>query len=218
MKALEFLIEADIPLSPDELEIFNSYKIPSELLKTLYGIKRECQPFLNEVDDPFNLFRGLRATSDWGVKKTVRLDNRTPMSMKQSIHNELNNKFTHYFGEPFRNAVFCTGSKSQATVYGMLFCVYPIGEYKYLWSSDYRDLYHAHDEYKYANGQDPTFFADRLDYESYHTDRLNDGIYSGNEIMIRTKEYYALNLNNIHNQGLNDPGIVLNGIQEYFMI
>ena len=58
-------------------------------------------------------------------------------------------------------------------------------------------------------------FTDQFNWQSYQTTGLNDAIASGHEIMVRTKNYYGLNLNKIGSN--NNTGPLLNSIQEYLM-
>ena len=208
MKSTEFITES---IFPDIVRIGDTAN--NQLSKAVEDIKINCQPFLNEIEDPFSLLRGLRPTPDWAVKKTARLANRQSMSTPDWLHKELNQMFVKRFRVPFRNAVFCTGNESQARVYGMMFAVFPIGNYKYAWSPKYRDLYQNFDNFRVHNDQHD--FIKTVDITSYQTTGLNEAIASGHEIMLYADSYYALNMNHIWTD--RNSGPIQNAIQDYLI-
>jgi len=232
MKSTEFLRE-DIAKLTDVLSLARmSDSVRTQILGTVEQIKRDCQPFLNEIEDPFSLLRGLRPTPDWTVHKNVRIDDRMPMSTPENLHNSLNALFQKKFGASFRNAMFCTGNLEQAKVYGMPFAIFPIGNYKYIWSPEFRDLYQKFDGFVWDSKNDenikhlkrPNFDAgmqklwiNSINWNSYRTDGLNDAIYyqNGVEIMLRCKSYYGLNMNHIKVD--KNAGPLLNAIQDYLI-
>ena len=183
------------------------------LLGVVEQIKLHCQPFLNEVEDPFSLLRGLHATNEWAVNRPVRLENRKPMSSPQKLHDEINFIMRKKFGAEFRNSLFCTGAESMAHVYGMPFAIFPVGDYEYLWSPKYRDLYTAYDIFRVNH--DKRHFVQQLDWDAFQDDKLNAAIHKGGEIMVRCKNYYGLNMNHIHID--KNGGPLMNAVQEYWM-
>ena len=104
----------------------------------------ECKPFQKEIG--FNgifdfkpLKRGMKN------KPSILIDNvrsdRRPMSTPLPIHEFMDNWFYKKFGVKFRsNAMFVTKSQS-ARLYGDVYIVFPIGEFKYCYSSTIDDLY-----------------------------------------------------------------------------
>lgn len=213
MKSVEFISEDTEKLKSVIAQTGMTEKHSRAFLETVVGIKKNCQPFLNEIDKPFSLLRGLRPTPDWSVQKIARLSSRQSMSTPRWLHDELNKLFVRKFKVPFRNSVFCTGSDSQASVYGMIFCIFPIGNYQYAWSPEYRDLYQTFDEYRSESDQQ-TFTDMAFNIESYTTTGLNEAIMTGHEIMMYTDKYYALNMNHIGVDRQTQP--LLNAIQEYW--
>ncbi len=213
MRATEFLKEDTSELARVLKASSMSDDQRTQLIGTVEQIKLHCQPFLNEVEDPFSLLRGLRPMHAWAINKPVRLDDRHPMSTPQKLHDQINQIFVDKFKEPFRNAMFCTGDHNTAIKYGMPFAIYPVGNYTYLWSPYYRDLYTEYDYYRSANSKED--FIPSVNWDSYRTTHLNEAMATGNEIMIRTKSYYGLNMNHIEFD--RNKGPMLNAIQEYFM-
>jgi len=94
-------------------------------------IERECQPFINRVGDigKYPMFRGMDedgTQKQQGLTKhKVYLDDRVPLSSAQIKHDRYNAYFEEMYGEPFRNAVFASGSQDQAASYGSVFVIFP---------------------------------------------------------------------------------------------
>lgn len=186
MKSKEFIIESEI--APVKL------------------IRRDCKPFLNEVQYPamYKLYRGMNSENSAFFKKNVRLTDRTPSDMPQNMHDRLNKFFTIKFGAPFRNALFVSGSSSMAMEYGNeTYVIFPIGEFKFLWSPQVPDLWNIWDELRPLQGgmTDEEFKkVEKEQFEKFYnrylttfqdTD-LKAAIKSNHEIMLRCKSYYAV--------------------------
>ncbi len=199
MKSTEFLIE---DIAPD-LEQF------------MQKIKQDCQPFLSQVDEPLTndaLYRGLGKSTQAFVHKTARLDNRIPSDMPENIHDGLNRFFTKEYGAPFRNGIFATGDRQFATAYskgpGRAYIIFPIGDFKFLWSPQVRDLYNEiefwrHDRGIPGKGREPMddyhllALFKHLKGKNYKTTAINAAIGSSAEVMIYCKEYYALHIQHL---------------------
>ena len=122
------------------------------------------------------------------IHKTVRLDNRRPLSSSDLGHKILNDIFVHNFNEPFRNAVFATGDSNRARLYGVDYVIFPVGNMSYLWSPHITDLY---------TKLNPNFSEEQismfLNAANYQQTDLSYAINSGNEIMIRCESYFGAN-------------------------
>ena len=71
----------------------------------------------------------------------VRPD-RKPTDTPLPIHEFMDNWFYKKFGVKFRsNAMFATKSKGSSQIYGTVYVVFPIGEFKYCYSTVVSDLY-----------------------------------------------------------------------------
>lgn len=181
------------------------YSISIDNLDSLDLIKRDCQPFLKEVDyDPFDkypLFRGMQ-TDNYFIKKNVNLVDRKPVDMGLMTHDQINKYFTQEYGAPFRDALFATGSFIDAEGYGNAYYIFPIGEFKYLWSSKIGDLY---GDMNNISRQTDTPFDQKalfnfLDWGNYQTTNLKRALNGSSEIMIRCKQYYALEVNSVYDE------------------
>ena len=158
------------------------------------NVKRDCQPFLQQIDNnikQLGLFRGISQRigmeADVFVHKQVRLDDRAPRDSDNKQHKLWNNWFKKNLGEPFRNAMFATGDEVETFPYGEPYLVFPIGNFTFAWSPHVMDL----SLNQLTTNAKSTH--ERLTAAEYQTDNLQAAILSGHEIMIRCKEYYALN-------------------------
>jgi hypothetical protein len=105
----------------------------------------ECKPFQKEIgfDGTFDfetLKRGMKNKPKLFIGN-VRPDRR-PSDTPLPIHEFMDNWFYKKFGVKFRsNAMFVTKSRGSAQIYGDVYIVFPIGEFKYCYSSTIDDLY-----------------------------------------------------------------------------
>lgn len=166
-------------------------------------IEKNCQPFLESIGqdvDTYKLFRGMRTVVGTAIqRKQVRLDKRDPAQTEEPTHRKINNFFTKEFGAPFRNAVFATGNSIEASVYGnAVHVIYPIGDFTFLWSPVVKDQ--TYDlKWHYLGGFSnvpPTqkLVDQTLRDVEYTMNDMKKAILSKSEIMIRCKEYYAVDM------------------------
>jgi hypothetical protein len=128
MKLLKFLNETTGP------------KLPSNPKDAADLIRKNCKPFLAAIKGEGILWRGTFATLNFIDVITPRT-NRVPSSMPVNIHEALDIAFKTKFGwKPRSEGVFCSGSKAQAFSYGNLRSIWPIGEFKFVWSPKIPDL------------------------------------------------------------------------------
>lgn len=192
--------------STDFINEFDDEDVDPKLAKKYATlIKRDCQPFLSQSKG-LPLYRGLGHATEDMYKKSIRLNNRTPKDMPLKIHNKLNQYFLMKHGAKFRNALFVSGDDSVASEYGSLYRVFPIGNFEFLWSPMVSDLYTEWEDYdpgynwnrdseemqaeKYKKSLKK--FHDDILKSNYTTSNLPAAINSRNEIMLRGKQYYAL--------------------------
>ena len=129
------------------MKLISLYESSSDLSleKAVKIFHDECKPFQKEIgfDGIFDfkpLKRGMKN------KPSILIDNvrsdRRPMSTPLPIHEFMDNWFYEKFGIRFRsNAMFVTKSQGSARFYGNVYNVFPIGEFKYCYSSTIDDLY-----------------------------------------------------------------------------
>jgi hypothetical protein len=162
-------------------------------------IQKDCQPFLEAIGNKPKsniLYRGMTGPSAPIQKKQVHLDSRKPMTTNNEIHDLINDYFTRQFGEPFRNALFTSGDRDQALGYGnKVLSIFPIGNFTFVWSPRMIDMYDV--TWPRPGGfSNVTPSQEAVDYTleayDYTNKSFTSAIHSGNEIMIRCNEYYAV--------------------------
>lgn len=178
-------------------------------------IKRDCGPYLREIKDPTKVraYRGIQLDTrphPVFLKKDVRTD-RHPKDTPEGISKLMDNWFKKKFGIKFRSeSMFVTSRAWTAAAYGLVYMVFPIGDYDYVWSKKYSDLTEdaftavtqkAKDnpeELKYLNVTHSNLKQKHLDEVMEDGDyKFNKGLVealtqSKSEVMIKCKSYYAL--------------------------
>lgn len=175
-------------------------------------IESDCKPFLNESERTNLMVRGFSNMyqKDHARSKIqdpqdeeayvnywtlpVRKDRRPTNSGDKEFEMQ-NTFFKGKFGVNARaEALFCfpdTGAgRSSASSYGNVFVIFPIGDFKYLWSPKVRDLFVDSAPKHYEGGQE---VADaHLESYAYENDDLPRALKTRNEIMVLCDKYYAI--------------------------
>jgi len=209
MKSTEFITEG---LKKQLTQMARQYKIDDpevlQVMKVIVTIGQECRPYLNQVSNPLGLFRGVDGGGK-AIKKRIRLDDREPQGMSRRTQSKVNRAFTDKFGAPFRNSMLCTGDENEAEAFGNLYSVFPIGDFKFLWSPEIYDLNNI--LWNIEEEQGDVIELDDIikivNDGNYKTSDLEDAINSRNEIMIRGQGYYGIE-HYISEFGLPDRAIL----------
>lgn len=189
------------------------------ILNVAGTIKANCQPYLQQNKDAVNrfpMYRGVRKTNNANViRKEVRLSDRKPKDMPYDLHQFINGYFKQNYGGAFRNGMFVSGSPGVSSEYGDTYIIFPAGEFQYLWSPHYEDLYSITSEYGFD--QTPPSSEETIGWKedakqeledgvlnAYQTDELEKGIDSGHEIMIRCSHYYGIHHDIMYNEELRN--------------
>jgi len=159
------------------------------------ALLRTCMPYLKDrkFDQHYpehQLYSGRNRGDEVFFVDTIR-SNREPKDTPQWMHRDLDNRFFQKFGVRARsNALFTTGSYSQASSYGDIYIIFPKGQYTVIWSDDIQDLYiHIKHIYTEAIGIPDHYF----DWDSDIGDMLerSDSDYDVDEyIENRSEEEY----------------------------
>ena len=108
-------------------------------------IVKDCKPFIKQLKGAHNLLLRGSNKQNPGIMKLKPRKDRHPMSTPYAIHDMLDGFFKDRFGWNARSeGVFCTGNLSTALFYAGVNgvnSVWPIGNFKYLWSPDISDLF-----------------------------------------------------------------------------
>jgi len=198
MKSNEFIIEGT---NKQLKKLAKKYEMESEDFKTMQeivNIGKNCKPYLNQVNNPLSLLRGIDGVEDTVIKKRIRLDNRQPLGMSKKTQQILNNYFEENFNAPFRFSMLCTGNMSLADNFGYPYVVFPIGDFKFLWSSKIEDINDVMWENDLDGQEIP--ITRLLNNANYRTTDINAAIASNNEIMIRANGYYGIRVSHMRNE------------------
>jgi hypothetical protein len=131
MRYKELITEETIEVHSDDI---------NSMYAAAHTILDQCKPFLNQVDEPLSLYRGMGNTAYNFVHKLIRTDGRRPKVMKPKLHDAINKYFTEQFGEPFRDSLMCLGNPVRPQMFGKVHYVFPVGNFRFLWSPEIVDL------------------------------------------------------------------------------
>lgn len=198
----------------------------NEILNT---IKTDCKPWLSEMSHL--VYRGMKDIGPF-AKKSVRTDRR-PTDSSKYLHNLGDEVFKEEFGWKARSeGLFVAKYISQAMGYaniaggGNIYTVFPIGSYKYIYSDEIADYFTIYDNptlplnNTYINSEDFEFDI-KTDKQikqavinwlkrSYTDKGLDNSDFVVGEVMIKCKEYWALECqpkNPIFMRLINDLGM-----------
>lgn len=106
-------------------------------------IKKDCKPFLTQLrncEKGSLLFRGSSILSNF-FRQSIR-KNRMPSDTASVLTELFDKEFYKKFKlKPRSQGLFCAGSRDYASFYGPVSIVFPIGSYKFLWSTKAKDLF-----------------------------------------------------------------------------
>jgi hypothetical protein len=210
MKLQQYLIE------DNKIEIIH---------RGITAVYDNCMPFIKDlVKGGFDNTHRQDDLLYSGRNKTIPMfsseirKNRRPKDMQPFRHDTYDRLFNDKFGVKVRsNSLFCTGNYTEALSYGsgLAYLIFPIGQYKVIWSDKVRDLYTDYIANKvfekYPSMIDPTPPSreeiKKLDQElnkmiisTYHDGKLMGAIRSGHEIMLSGKGYIGLDYDLFSNQ------------------
>lgn len=177
----------------------------------IIAINKDCSTFLQGIHYGQKLLRGSKRQVPLILKTKPRND-RVPRDMPEKLHKVLDMEFKKRFGVKARSeAVFCGTNANITDEYGESHYVFPIGNFKMIWSDTIDDIYiHLIDrnliEYgKWKDGKKEPNYADmdnpelkRVVLEALGTYRhiVNNAevaLYGTHEVMLSCKEYYMVN-------------------------
>lgn len=144
------------------------------------SLVKDCKPFLKELlkslkNDRLFLLSGRKNTVNF-FKRKIRTD-RIPIDTPVEYHNYIDDLFHKKFGWKARsNSIFCTGSFDTAEEYGnKVYMIFPIDQYKILWSPKVGDLYTKffEDDNLLPENADDIMDFDNYELEQQAIDDLN---------------------------------------------
>lgn len=165
-----------------------------EFLETL--LTKNCQPYLKTIKGTKELlFRG--TNQSFKLAQITPRKNRTPKDTPLKYHKLLDKLFNIKFGwKPRSTGIFCSG-RDQARVYGNVYSIWPIGQFKFIWSPVIHDLYMkiynlAWGTERWSIDLEQSTIQELVD--TYQKTNLKLAIDNRNEIMLNCSEYYLLSL------------------------
>ena len=133
-----------------EIKILNeNVQLPEHVVAYIH---EHCQPYLQAVGNDLSavLYRGITKRRLSRLQEVPGLSNcaiisghhesRDPLDTPTVYHDMANEIFTELYGAPFRNGIFATGSLPTAKGYGSPVAIFPIGDFKFCWSSTVVDM------------------------------------------------------------------------------
>lgn len=131
------------------MKSFQEFIVESERVERLDSdeiiqtIASECRPFLDEIGFDGSAdqlaFRGMEDGNIY-IKNYVRKD-RKPKDTSLTTHSLVDDAFNDVFGWRARSqSVMAFPSTGPAKLYGNAFAIFPIGEFRYLWSEIVKDM------------------------------------------------------------------------------
>jgi hypothetical protein len=205
-------------------EINDNEMVDDEYLvkQIITRIDKECKQIINEmggwstwltenirVKDQYNLIRGMRPTSLYGIRSAR--SQRTPKDTWPEIHQIIDDWFFQKFGYRYRsNAIFAVSNVHTAESYGHPCLIFPRGHFRFCYSPDVEDLWDGvkmtlHKNFKSTVQKLATIESDehfeqavnqiisKLEGAGYTETNLREAIgyvYGSSEIMIGCKDYY----------------------------
>lgn len=188
-----------------------------ELGDVFSRIEKECAPFLKEWRSSYNSALPIRYSESLTGKpfgKARVRKRREPSDTPKNVHRMLDDLFLKYHGWKARSeGLFCLGRwlNSQEKSSSDHFYIFPIGDYKYLCSTDIKDLYVvlgniAYDNFHRSNirelstniNKDPELYKNFYDIlegmvrYSYKDDDLAGALKSKAEVMFKCDNYWYI--------------------------
>lgn len=225
MRFQKFITEATL-LPEEKTEFGNLFQMYErvEAKKFHEILKKDCKPFLSQIRKK-PLWRGMYQKPDSYDIRVPRQDRR-PMNTEPELQKILDDIFKEKFGwKPRSSGVFVTGKRREAEKYGRsartICTIWPIGNFKFLWSPDVLDLYYILPPFKgakmdflflkksysrdtgyprdWSKKDDPDVIEGKeilkeMIHDVYTDKNLAKAIESDYEIMLGCKKYYAANL------------------------
>lgn len=161
-------------------------------------IERDCSFYLKHgphLSHKLQMWRGVDNVRTPFSKQTARKA-RLPAHTPKELHEFMNDMFQKKFGWPARNGTFVTWDRDTAATYGDLYAVFPIGEFKYVWSPDVQDLYSYVADFVEEIDNAPTI--EQMKKTISDLKWIDSGLQSmptthfNNELVIDAKEYYLM--------------------------
>lgn len=184
----------DEKLSPDERYERKHGSSYDDIIETL---QRDCKRFILLIKSGGLIYRGHSKTYNPLEKQAMRTGVRKPRNTDKSIHRHFNKLFKEKFGWKVRDGLFTTGDYAQTLLYGSTHYFFPIGNFKFCYSTKHRDMFDTPitiipvgiSDKEYIAKKEKTF---KRMVNTYTDSDLSRGITLGHEISFKVKQYYMI--------------------------
>jgi hypothetical protein len=217
MLSSEFLVEAPKKaVRPAKPKVTKAQQVAAFL-------KENCGPFLAAIgNETYNyaLFRGIGGIMGGGANLPGQMfipcpKGRSPKDLDRMIHEAADDWFLENTGINYRSdALFATGDANIAADHGVVYAIFPMGDFKFCWSPKISDLYQT------AEGELPNSWEDEIElldavYDllgkaNYQTTDIKRAINSQHEVMIHGTGAFAIRMED-NPAILNDISTILRG-------
>jgi hypothetical protein len=168
-------------------------------------IKDDCAPYFKLAQASKPLYRGTeKLIAD--IATIFPRKDRKPKDIPREFHDYLDKELQKKFGwKPRSEGVFATSDILQAEAYGKSYLFFPIGDFKFIWSPDIRDLYiemaNILEDGRTRPGEDPWTNVDKeylrkdllMFISTYINKNLKEAINSWHEMIFKCASYYLVN-------------------------
>ncbi len=168
-------------------------KVKDKAKKIANILQRDCAKFIDEIQGSGSfVFRGTDKEVNSLIQSFGVRTDREPKAVSKRNSVLFDDLMEKKFGiRPRSEGVFGTSDEGVATSYGRPYMLFPIGNYKYVWSDEIFDLY---GDSMYIDDE-PESEQDRIiEYFTslYKDTDLKGAIKSGNEITFICDKYYLV--------------------------
>lgn len=172
-----------------EIYTINESVDPKEALAL---IKKDCQPYISQINnlDSNRLRRGMTFNTEFKKMNAVG-DGRNEDESDDEWEKLADQWLGKKVGFPARSqTAYCAGGVPMAKRYGLAYSVFPIGDFKYVWSPVVEDLYYPFKQ----SGGDLRAVENALETGKYTTSNLQSAVDAQrHEIMVYCPQgYYAV--------------------------
>ena len=167
-----------------------------EIIET---VQKDCKKFLLLIKSGGVVYRGSHNKHKPLEKYAMRTGVRKPRNTDKKIHIHFNKLFKEKFGWKVRDGIFTSGNYSQTVLYGDAYYFFPIGSFKFVYSTKHIDLF-SHPISAIPPGADYSFkeYVEKKKAtftritNTYTDTDLSRGITLGTEISFKCKSYYMI--------------------------
>ncbi len=166
-------------------------------------LNKKCKPYIKELKGVKSLLlRGVdRSRQPQFMQIRSVRKNRKPRMVSQSLHDKMSKYSKEYFGWDIRTeGLFTTKDVDDTDNWGYPVIIFPIGNFKYVWSNNVIELYKRYDSWYMYDYPDQSQMFDvyiKPEIQYYSTTGLNKYLKLPkthvSECIINCDKYYSIN-------------------------